>query len=68
VDSFEVVALEIEESLILTVHPSEPFTRNQLEINALISVFGVNHVGEFHSIKLNNKYASEVRLDNRHRK
>ena len=36
----------------LTVHPAKPLPRDELEVDALITVFGINKVRQFHRIEL----------------
>jgi hypothetical protein len=49
-----------------TVHPTKPFARHHLEIDALITVLGIDKVGEPDRVKLLGYNAVEVDKRSRH--
>lgn len=48
------------ENLGRTIHPTESFTWNHLEVNPLVTILGVDQVREFYSVELLGYHAIEV--------
>jgi hypothetical protein len=58
--------IETESRMLLTIHPTESFARNHLEVNALIAIFRINQVRELYSIELQDAQGHSQDKDQQH--
>ena len=60
---FRMRAFEIIQGW-LTVHPAKPFSGHHLEVNTLVTIFGIDKVGQFDSVELWKTISQEMLKSN----